>query len=198
MTDDRDCTIIIPTVGGREEMLHRVIDAFAVQGFEDIVTVQGLSWGAGINRAIEDGVCTGRRWLTCCDDTVPDPGWHVNAFAMFDAGVTPVVRYYGEDGLPNVPGVDDVNHGRDMSWTRFFLLDQQIYDLCGPLLDTTWWADVDYSEKMLKAGRPLRACDGFRFTHLNAPRDWLTPEREQLERGRYEQSHRDQGIEVPR
>ena len=69
-----------------------------------------------------------------------------------------------------------------------------IYAKVGPFIDATWYADWDYSERLVKAGYPIIATDGFAFTHLHGPRSWLTQAEDERQRREYEASHIRQGL----
>lgn len=181
-------SILIPTVPGREELLRVVSCAHVAQNPDcEILTTSVYSWGEGLNQLATRA--KGDYWLTACDDILPHAGWFEAARAMVDEGYTPATRYWHKDGSPLKPGTDDANHGHPISWCRSFLLTPEIFFQTGKFIDTTWWADINYSER-LAVRRPIRACDGFSFTHLEGERDWLTPEEEIRQRTVYEDAAR--------
>ncbi len=198
-------SVLIPTVGGREQMLLQVTAAIRVEHPDaEILITEGRSWGAGLNALLAPpgsvnrliiGQATGDYISCCCDDTVPQEGWFEAGRAMLDSGVEPASRYFTVDGDPVHP-VDEMPHGETVGWCRSFLLTREIYERVGPFIDATWYADWDYSERLIAAGIPIRACDGFSFTHLDGPRGWLTPAEDARQRAEYEASHRRQGISV--
>lgn len=178
-------SILIPTVGGRDEMLMRVIAAHREQHPDArILPLGGYSWGEGLNQLAT--IAFGDYWLCGCDDILPHAGWFEPARAMLDSGLTPATRYFDSDGAPLRYGTDDAPHGERIDWCRSFLLTRAIFEEVGPFIDTTWWADINYSERLRASGREITACDGFSFTHLDGPRNWLTPEEEQRQRRVYE------------
>lgn len=181
-------SILIPTVGGRDELLAQVAAAFreTVPGCE-VMRVGGHSWGAGLNHLAL--FAKGSYWLTACDDILPEPGWFEPARAMVDQGLTPATRYFNLEGQPLRPGTDDAPHGAPIDWCRSFLLTPAIFEEVGEFMDATWWADIDYSERLSASGRPVTACDGFRFTHLDGPRGWLTKAEEKRQHDLYEATH---------
>lgn len=185
-------SVLIPTVGGRDPMLSRVMTAIHTQLPDaEILTERGVSWGTGLNKMA--GYATGDYWSCCCDDTVPQEGWFKAGRAMLDGGAMPASRYFDSDGEPVHP-IDLMPHGEPVGWCRSFLLTPTIYERVGPFIDATWYADWDYSERLVAAGIPIVACDGFAFTHLDGDRDWLTPAEDARQRAEYEASHRRQGI----
>jgi GT2 family glycosyltransferase len=113
---------------------------------------------------------------------------------MLDEGVEPASRYFTRDGDPVHP-VDVMPHGERVGWCRSFLLTRELYERVGPFIDATWYSDWDYSERLVAAGVPILACDGFSFTHLDGPREWLTGAEDARQRAEYEASHRRQGID---
>jgi len=187
-------SVLIPTTGRRPEMLAQVIAAIRSEHpAAQILTVTGLTWGAGLNylarrRALGD------YWSCSCDDTVPHPGWLDAAILMLEEGLTPASRYLHEDGSPLRPGTDDAPHRAPVDWCRSFLLTPAIYQEIGPFIDATWYADIDYSERLAASGRPITACDGYTFTHLAGERDWLDQDEEDRSRGLYERSQRERGV----
>jgi len=185
-------SVLIPTVGGREAMLHEVKTACeqTAPGCE-VLVVYGYSWGEGLNQLAT--VAKGEYWSCCCDDTVPLPGWFDAGRARLDAGSEPASRYFNPDGSPLHP-IDDAPDGLPIGWCRSFLITPQIFAEVGPFIDATWYADWDYSERLVKAGYPIIATDGFAFTHLDGPRGWLTPEEDERQRREYEASHIRQGL----
>lgn len=187
-----ELSVLIPSVGGREEMIDQVRAAIEEQLPDaEILTVYGYSWGEGLNQLMR--VAKGNYISCCCDDTVPLPGWFDAGRAMLDEGFEPASRYLRPDGTP-LHAVDELPHGEEIPWCRSFLLTPQMYREVGPFIDATWYADWDYSERLVKAGIRILACDGFSFTHLDGDRGWLTPEEDARQRAEYDASHRRQGI----
>lgn len=188
-----ELSVLIPTTGRRPEMLHTVRSAIESQlPAAEILTVEGFSWGEGLNLLAM--VAKGTYLSCCCDDTVPVAGWFDAARAMLDEGYEPCSQYLNVDGSPLRPGTDDQPHGTPLPWARSFLLTQEMFREVGPFIDATWYTDIDYSERLLKAGYEIRACTGFSFTHLNGDRDWQSPEVDAQEREQYAASHARQGI----
>lgn len=178
-------SVLIPTTGRRLDLLVQVEQAFYAQhgAAVEVLTVAGLTWGAGLNQLARRA--EGDYWSCCCDDTVPVPGWFDAARPLVDAGLTPASRYLHPDGSPLHP-VDAQAHGTPVSWCRSFLLTPEIFAEVGEFLDCTWYADIDYSERLEASGRRIVACDGYAFTHLAGERDWLTREEEDRSRELYE------------
>lgn len=190
-----DLSVLIPTTGRRAKLLGQVFDVLhEVAPDAEILVLEGMSWGAALNKLAERA--TGAYWSCCCDDTAPHPGAYEAGIAMLETGVMPASRYLTVNGEPLRPGWDDAPHGTDLDWCRSFLLTPAIFAQVGPFIDATWYADIDYSERLVKAGWPIVACDGFAFTHLDGERDWLTDEELKRQAAEYEESHRRQGIAV--
>lgn len=183
-----ELSILIPTVPGREELLRVVSCAHVAQHPDcEILTTSVYSWGEGLNQLAKRA--KGKYWLTACDDILPHAGWFEAARTMLDEGYTPATRYWTKGGEPLRPGTDDAPHGESIPWCRSFLLTRDLYNETGQFIDTTWWADINYSER-LAVNHPILACDGFSFTHLEGERDWLTPEEEIRQRALYEHAAR--------
>jgi GT2 family glycosyltransferase len=181
-------SVLIPYLPDRLGLLDAVESKFhetLADVDHELVTVTGGSWGDGLNRLAS--IARGAYWLCACDDIAPDHGWFEAARVMVDEGLTPATRYYDVAGQPLRAGVDDAPHGTPIAWCRSFLLTPAIFTEIGPFIDATWWADIDYSERLTESGRPVTACDGFTFTHLDGPRDWLTDEEHERQRVLYEQ-----------
>lgn len=168
-------------------MLERVKAAFFEQIPDiQILTISGLSWGAGLNALAPQAI--GDYWLTCCDDTIPWPGWFEAARSIVDGGKQPAVRYFEQNGEPNNSEFDLAEHGALLTWSRCYLLTPQIFETVGPFIDASWWVDNDYSERLIAAGFEIVACDGFCFTHLNGDHDWASSEEVARSRKAYEES----------
>lgn len=173
-------------------MLNQVTEAVREQHpTAQILSAVVTSWGKGLNKMMPSAV--GDYVSCCCDDTVPQEGWFEAGRAMLEEGCEPASRYFNLDGSPLHP-VDEMPHGETVGWCRSFLLTSEIYREVGPFIDATWYADWDYSERLVAAGIPILACDGFAFTHLDGPRDWHTPAEDARQRAEYEASHRRQGV----
>ena len=187
-----ELSVLIPTVGDRRPMLNQVTAAIKAEhpGAQILSTVVS-SWGKGLNEMMPSAV--GEYVSCCCDDTVPQDGWFEAGRALLDTGVMPASRYFTVDGDPVHP-VDEIPGGVPVGWCRSFLLTREIYERVGPFIDATWYADWDYSERLVAAGIPIVSCDGFAFTHLDGPREWLTAAEDARQRAEYEASHRRQSI----
>jgi hypothetical protein len=180
-------SVLIPTLPERAAMLAQVVEGFEADTVEvEVLTCEGRSWGGGVNELA--GGARGGYWLTCCDDTVPLPGWFRNARVMLDGGAMPASRYLDLEGRGLKPEIDEAPHGTPLPWSRSFLWTPGLYERLGPMLDLTWWTDIEYSERIVDAGIPIRACEGFSFTHLAGERTWLTDEEHDRQRETYEQA----------
>ena len=187
-----ELSVLIPTVGGRDSLLVQVQEAIRREHpTAELLVIRGHSWGMGLN--LLAAVAQGEYWSCCCDDTIPQPGWFEAGRAMLDSGSEPASRYFNVDGTP-LHAVDEMPHGERLPWCRSFLLTPHIYSEVGPFIDATWYSDWDYSERLIAAGYPILACDGFSFTHLDGDRAWNTPAEDARQRSEYEASHQRQGI----
>jgi len=182
-----ELSVLIPTTGRRPKLLAQVFEALhETVPDAQVLVLEGVTWGEGLNRLAERA--TGAYWSCCCDDTVPLPGWFEAGRTMLDEGYEPCSRYLNPDGSPLRPGTDDMAHGSPVAWARSFLLTPAIFAQVGPFLDATWYADIEYSERLHAAGWHILACDGFSFTHLDGERDWQTPEENAREQALYDAS----------
>jgi hypothetical protein len=193
-------SVLIPTTGRRPELLATVEQAHQDVAEADrftleVLTVVGYTWGRGLNQLA--GVAQGDYLLTICDDTVPWRGWFPAARAFLDHGLTPVCRYLTPEGVPLQPR-DELPNMEPVAVNRSFLLTRALYAEIGPFIDATWYADVDYSERLRAAGYELHACEGFAFTHLDGERDWWSREVEQRQREAYWRSQQARGVEPTR
>lgn len=177
-------TVLIPTVGGRDAMLAQARMAYAHEG-HGVHAITGTTWGGGCN-ALTAAHLDADYLLFACDDKLPLEGWFDAARQMLDAGIIPQSQNLTVQGYPVHEYYDDLPHGAKADWTRDFLLTPAIYEKVGPMLDTTWFTDFDYSQRLVAAGYPMQACAGFTFTHLDAPREWATDQVLDRERRVYE------------
>ncbi len=190
MIDGARVAALIPTMTHRAPMLELVRAAFVEQGAE-VFAITGATWGQGLNELAyikERGPDRFDYYSCACDDTVPWPGWFRAARELVDEGLTPASRYFHPDGEPLNPDADLLPHRAEMSWCRSFLITPAIFAEVGPFIDATWYADIDYSERLAASGRPVVACDGFSFTHISDERDWRTAEVAASELAAYEAS----------
>lgn len=189
-----ELSILIPTTGRRAEMLRVVECTYAAQHSKaEILTVEGFTWGSGLNELAKKA--KGDYWLCATDDTLPHVGWFDAGRGFVDFHKQPASRYFDQAGTP-LHGRDSAPHGLAVEWCRSFLLTPAIYAAVGPFIDATWYADVDYSERLEAAGWPITACDGYAWTHLDGERDWQTEEESARELECYLESHRVRGVGV--
>jgi hypothetical protein len=67
--------------------------------------------------------------------------------------------------------MDLLEHGGSYPWSRCFMLPTETVLQLGPMIDATWYADIEYSERLTAAGWRIEARNGYWFTHLEAPRE---------------------------
>jgi hypothetical protein len=177
-------SVLIPTLRGREGVLFETTAAYraSAPGCE-ILTVEGLSWGAGLNELLPRS--SGELVIYAADDAAPLAGWLEAASAFLESGRIPAARYLDRDGKGLVEQ-DDSPDGTACAWTRHFCLPRELAQRLGPLLDLTWWADIELSERIVDSGLRLEVCSGYAFTHLDGDRSWLTEQEEARQRELYE------------
>lgn len=185
-------SVLIPTLAGREGVLGETVGGYrATAPGCKILTVEGRSWGAGLN---ELTAMTDSEWLLFApDDALPHPGWLEAAMGFWSRGWFPAARYLDLEGEP-CHGQDGLADGEPVTWTRLFLLRRELFERLGPMIDATWWADIEYSERIVDAGFSCHSCGGFVFTHLDGDRSWLTEAEETRQRLVYEARVREKSV----
>lgn len=173
--------VCIPSLPERTVMCADTMTTYLAQTTEDLqVSVEAIrghtQWGEGCNQLANSGhrlsLDPDDYLLFTCDDAVPRPGALAAAVAHHRAtGQIPGCRFY-QHGEPMDPSYDAAPHGQVSPWTRIFLLTRATYAQVGPLLDITWYSDIDYCQRLNEHGYTITMCDGFSFDHLDAPRSW--------------------------
>lgn len=172
--------MLIPTLPKRAELLQVVVARFhdiarrdsACSGLE-ILTISGTTWGEGCNQLAR--AASGDVLFLGADDALPaDPLWFSNALAVLEQRQIPAARFLDRRYHPINPQVDAAPAGVEVGWTRLPLLYADTFREVGPLLDATWYADHDYSERLTAAGWPIVAAPNFSLVHLDGDRGWLT------------------------
>lgn len=177
-------SVLIPTLSGREGELFQTVAGYrATVPDAEILTVSDLSWGAGLNLLAARS--SGDLLLLAPDDAVPSPGWFEAAYGFLTRGIAPGARYLRPDGSGEVDK-DEFPDGTPCTWTRLFLLQRSLFERLGPMIDTTWWADIEYSERIVDSGIPMQTCWGFSFSHIDGDRSWNTEVEERRQRELYE------------
>jgi GT2 family glycosyltransferase len=193
--------VCIPSVPERDAICTQTMTAFLAQSGEgldlrvSVRAIRGHTWGGGCNALAQEllaGDAQPDYLLFGCDDAVPRPGALAAALRFYRdlpaEGYTwgtqplPGCRFY-QDGAPLDPSYDARPHGVETPWCRLFLLPPAVYTSVGPLLDLTWYTDIDYCQRLNEAGHRILMCDGFSFDHLNPPRSWAV-------NGEVERQHR--------
>lgn len=158
-------------------MLREVITAYGTRSSPaevEVLTIEEHTWGGGLNELSRRA--QGAYWFCAADDAVPQGGWFQAGLEALEAGVIPAARFHNQNGTPTHAQIDAAPHGHPVGWTRLFLLTPEIYAQVGAFLDASWYLDFDYSERLIAAGYPIDATDGFSFVHLDGDRDWLDEE----------------------
>ncbi len=170
----------IPYLPERGELLEQVTGAYLEQeGVRvDVAAISGVSWGEGQNRLLAECPPGVDYVLTGNDDCVPHPGCLAAAVAFAHVHVLslPACRMVDGDGEPLDASYDARPHGGETPWARMFFLRPTVFRSFGPMLDLSWYTDIDYCQRLRDGGHVLRMVDGFTFTHLDPPRTWATPD----------------------
>ena len=187
-------SVLIPTTGRRPEILSRVSalwrESAAAEGYTvEILTTCLYTWGGGVNHL--GPFAKGDYVALVPDDVLPCPGLFGTAAEAIDEGVIPVGRYFHENGEPLHEHIDLLQDGDPGPWSRCFILPADTFREIGAMLDATWFADIEYSERLSAAGWRFEARAGYYFEHLDSERDWLTDEEQERSRSLYEQSVRE-------
>lgn len=173
-----DITIVIPTVSGREEHLHRAITTYrerTVASAEILVYKDrpGVAYGWQLGAEAASGAYI----HMTNDDAEPVQGWDVPARALADHGFQPCPRLINPDGQPWHAPAD-----RD-PWT---LPDRAVVHMSTmPFLRREWWpsvtplppgmhyfADNWISARLQAVGIQSAVCHGYDFVH-----HWATEHR---------------------
>ncbi len=174
----------IPYLPEREAMLHEVESAYRDgqqrAGIEvELATLSAHSWGEAHNIMLADAG-DADYVLTANDDCIPHPGalraaanFYANEAASGGNGFDlPGCRMVDTLGVPLDPSYDVRAHGAETPWMRMFFAPPAVFAAVGPLLDLSWYVDIDYCQRLREHGYRLRMVDGFSFTHLDPPRHW--------------------------
>ena len=158
-----------------------------------VTVFRGIPWGNGVNQAASES--TAEVLLLCADDMVPHPGYLKAGLATVAEGRVPMSHCVEVDGKTWLHAPYDAQPaGAPVDWTRMFLLRREWFQTVGPFMeDMQWYIDRDYSERLNEAGYQVTACPGFRFTHLDPPRNWYSRERDAAEREMYLEARRQRG-----
>ena len=192
-----DLSVLIPTTGRRPEILSRVATRWEwlarAEGYTiEILTTSVYTWGEGCNYLMTRA--KGETVALVPDDVLPCEGLYTNAKRDLDHQVMRLGRYFHENGQPLHEAMDLLEHGCSYPWSRCFMLPTETVLQLGPMIDATWYADIEYSERLTAAGWRIEARNGYWFTHLEAPRDWLTDEEEQRSRDLYDTAVRERNL----
>lgn len=153
----------------------------------------GGSWGGLHNQLCRAHLSDSDYLLLANDDCPIHPGAIGAAVAHLRRGEIPGCRFLTVDGEPLDPSYDAKPAGEETPWTRLFLLTPGIFEKVGPLMDLSWFVDIDYCQRLREAGFRITMCDSFTFTHLDAPRTWATPEVVAAQREEYHRACRAAG-----
>lgn len=183
--------IVIPTVAGREQLLHRCYGAFRQTAPSATILIVrdeptcGAAWNRGANLAEQRFAERGRalRWLLfAADDLIPEPGFLDPALWFADRGQLPAARLLNEDGTVWNP---HERPGDLVAFPRVPLLRLDVWKRLGPIPGDPplhYFSDVWLG----RHGDPCPVVGSFRFTHL-----WAGPGRHhssEPDRERYERA----------
>jgi hypothetical protein len=173
--------VLIPTLAERREQLHRTVAGYrrTVPGCEVLWTSAFDSvfegWGAGCNYLAR--YAKGDVLLMASDDAEPRWGWYEAGLAALRRGMMPRARLY-EQGNDSNPRFDQAPDWAPLDFSCFIFLPRPLYDRVGPVQASTWYVDVEYSQRLQAAGVPVVARTGFDWDHRNMPRRWYRSELE--------------------
>ncbi|MDE2233870.1 MAG: hypothetical protein KGJ90_07255 [Patescibacteria group bacterium] len=171
--------MLAQTVQAWQEQLHRPVR---------VLTVEGATWGGGCNQAADLVIGEVDYLVFAGDDCPPRPGALKAAVDHWLlTGTVPGCRFR-ENGSWLNPPYDGLAPGTETAWTRLFLLTPDVYREVGPLLDISWYADLEYGQRLSSKGYRITICDGFDFDHLHGERTWLSPEVNDAQRDAYHQA----------
>ncbi len=166
-------SIVIPTIGGREQWLRRTVHAYealTATPFELIVLHDypacGPAWQAGGEQAAGDYV------FMAADDLEPMEGWDAAAIAACERGVLPAPVIYYPDGRVQSCGewwetLDD--DGAETRFTRAPFMSRAQWEIAQPMLPVHYATDNWVSWRCWQAGVPTAVTYGFRLVHHLAP-----------------------------
>lgn len=162
-----ELSVIIPTITGREESLHRTLRAYADNTrtpYELIVVENQPNWPAACNAGAK--FATGDVLHFGADDLCPCNSWYnagVRAvLSDNELPAPPIVWNYEKGG--NV-GSDDGPPGALTRFTRVPILTRAQYDAIGPWPEIIYFADVWISDRARYLGMQTRAVAGYEFVH---------------------------------
>lgn len=174
-------SVVIPTLKERQDQLLRTMVAYrkTAPGCELWTTDRFDSvfegWGAGVNHLLEHA--TGEVILAASDDAVPRWGWYEAGLAALRRGMMPRARLF-EQGRDGNPRFDQAPDWDPLDFSAFIFLERRVWEQVGPVQPSTWYVDVEYSQRLIAAGIPVVARHGFDWDHLNLPRHWYRRELE--------------------
>lgn len=183
--------IVIPTVAGREQLLHRCCGAFRQTApLASVIVVEGeptcgAAWNRGADLAVRQFADSGTvlRWLLfAADDLIPQPGFLDPALWFADRGQLPAPVLLNEDGSVWNP---HERPGELVAFPRVPLLRLDVWDRLGPITGDPplhYYSDVWLG----RHGDWCPVVSSYRFTHLWADQGRIHDS--EPDRVRYEQA----------
>ncbi len=169
-------SVVVPTITGREESLHRCLTAYAAttHDYEVIVVANeracGIAWQKGA------AVAQGRYLHLTADDLEPHSGWWLPLAEACESGRIGCPIVYEPDGsVQSVGGMGwepCPRWKRDwqpVDWTTVPFVTRKQWESIAPMIPLHYCTDIWVSARARQAGIPtvVRAHSG--FTHHNEP-----------------------------
>lgn len=161
-------SVIVPTIGGREESLERCLDSYEQTMDEryQLIVVRdeatcGLAWNKGARLAKGDIL------HFTADDIEAHPGWLPPAVAAIERNELPCPRILNGDGTLQSCG-DGVTEAADWSpcdFSRVPTMSIKQWRIVGPSLKCHYFTDVWFGARGRKAGIATVLRRDFLLTH---------------------------------
>jgi len=163
-------SVIIPTISGREETLHRCMASYeetlAGTPYEIILIKDWPTWPAACNegyRRSKGGVVH-----FTADDLEALPGWHIPALlhlSVHNELPAPFVYDYQSPPEGRWANEEDGPPGSIPKFTRIPILTRTQYEKIGFWPSIVYYADYWVSEKGRTVGIETRMIEGYSFVH---------------------------------
>lgn len=168
-------SLIIPTIGGREQLLEQTIKSLAetADGYETelIVVRNSPTVGEGWNQGVE--ASTGTHFWLGADDVTMLPGWLEAASDFAAEGGYPCPRILRPDGSIEACGTigqsgcieSEVEDGFPCNSSSFPFVSREVWEEVGPSLPIHYHADDYLGFKARVAGLDVRLKRGYSLIH---------------------------------
>jgi len=167
-----ELTVVLPTITGREESLHRTIDSYestlAGEDYDIVVIQDAPTWPEGCNAGYYKS--DSPYILFGADDLDGEPGWYWfgREALIRNPMELPAPRVYDNHGLDGVRWFMNEKDGADGELTHFTrvpLMSKEQWEIVGPWPPLVYYADIWLSEKARTLGIRTRMVYGFDFFH---------------------------------